>query len=593
MRKQVKIYGYLGLCVASLIFYSFLTLVNPIEISSQKPSINTLIDDGYITGHMWSSDGSKIAYVKCPNRQLWGDELWVAEWNGKEIRNRQLIYTGVEYFGLQDWQGDWILFVLRHEQTPSEYYGTRELWKIRDDGTDLTQITFTNTNGIRTTWANPVYTNMGTVSGGRFIPGTDLVAFSAHNGNGWYRLFVCNADGTDNWYRVSGPYEFSFTWAMSPTGNKLVWGHAGYWNAPTTLYSADIDGSNKVLVKSSSYYRLGPLILADGNTLIFRYVGSGWYPNVPTTLEGNIYAIDLDGTNERTILDDDYLNYHENYNPVDGQALLMRSDRSEDGNMHIYTLNIDGTGIVQLTEGPYNDDSAVYSPNGHYIMYRRLPEDFDKGATTFPYPYDLVITRIDVSNPTSSHPDDQTVAHMEPDVNIVWNLYDDAAPGAFVVLRNGKMVTYPLVWTNDTAITIPVDTSEVGDWNYTIVFTDALGKPGIPDTVWITVLDVTNPWSSHPDDLIVHLVPPGHPVCLIVWHLYDDIAPGTFTVLCNENLVIDQSAWINNTAIVIPVFASELGKLNYKIVFTDAAGNIASDTCIITVQEIFPWPPLP
>ncbi|MFX1538612.1 MAG: TolB family protein, partial [Promethearchaeota archaeon] len=272
---------------------------------------------------------------------------------------------------------------------------TRELWKIRDDGTDLTQVTFTNTNGIRTTWSNLAYKNMGTASNGRFIPGTDLIVFSAHNGNGWYRLFVCNADGTDDWYRVSN--EYSFLWSMSPTVNKLVWGHAGYWNYPTTLYSSDVNGSNKILVKSSNLYRLAPYILADGNTLIFRYsAAADWagYPPVPATLEGNIYAINLDGSNERTILDDDYLNYYENYNPIDEEALLMSSNRSKDGNMHIYTLNVDGTGIVQLTKGPYNDETAIYSPTGQYIMYRRLPEDYVKDRTNLPYPYDLVIVKV-------------------------------------------------------------------------------------------------------------------------------------------------------------------------------------------------------
>ncbi|MFX0208255.1 MAG: hypothetical protein ACFFDT_19880 [Candidatus Hodarchaeota archaeon] len=397
MKKKVKFFVFLTFSIMILI-----SGVIPAAGCGPRRRIYIIKDDPNdgknITEHIWSSDGKKIAYVVCPDdRDLLYSacELWVADWRWGRLRNKQLIYTGIEWFGLEDWKDDWILFMMRHEVTPTAYnstHTTRELWKIRSDGTDLTQVTFTYTNGIRTIFWPGHYDYHGTVSGGRFIPGTDLIAFSAHDGNGWYKLYVCNDDGTDNWYRVSS--EYAFTWAMSPTGNKLVWGHAGYWNAPTTLYSADIDGSNKVLVKSSSYYRLAPLILADGNTLIFRYVGSGWYPDVPTTLEGNIYAIDLDGTNERTILDDDSLNYHESYDPVNEQALLMISNRSEDGNMHIYSVNVDGTGVVQLTRGPYNDETAMYSPNGRYIMYRRLPEDYVKDASDLPYPYDLVIVRV-------------------------------------------------------------------------------------------------------------------------------------------------------------------------------------------------------
>jgi hypothetical protein len=163
-----------------------------------------------------------------------------------------MIYKGCEIRGLEDWKDDWILFLARWEGgTPSVNNGTDELWKIRDDGSDLTQITFTNTNGIRTEWWNHKYDNRGTASWGRFIPGTDLVYFSAHDGNGWYKSFVCNDNGTDNWYHISNPY-MSFRIAISPTGNKLLYGHATYWNNPTTIYSSNVDGSGQTLVKSYS-----------------------------------------------------------------------------------------------------------------------------------------------------------------------------------------------------------------------------------------------------------------------------------------------------------------------------------------------------
>lgn len=357
-----------------LLLSMFFALATDQAAATTTPDIDIIVEEGNVTDHLWSSDGTKIAYIMCPEGQYWGD-LWIAEWNGKEITNKQLIYTEADYIGLEDWQDDWILFRIRRENDlPSYYYGRGELWKIRHDGTDLTQITFTYTNEIRTEWWNHAYDNIGTAGYGKFIPGTNLVYFSAHNGNGWWKPYVCNNDGTDQWYCVSASdHPYSFTIGMSPTGNKLVWGNAWYWNAPTeALMACNPDGSERTMIKSFTK-RTFPLVLADGNTVIYDWN------------DGDIHAIDMDGSNDRMVLDDEYFNRPENYNPVDGQSLLMRSDRA-DGNMHIFKMTVDGTEIVQLTDGSYNDDRASYSPNAHELLYRRTP--LESG------PSQLVIKRI-------------------------------------------------------------------------------------------------------------------------------------------------------------------------------------------------------
>lgn len=332
----------------------------------------TVVATGNITDFIWSSDGTRVAYVECPDGQSWG-ELWVGDWDGRAVKNLQSIYSEIESTALEDWQGDWILFRPRHENgDPTEYYGRGELWKMRDDGTDLTQITFTYTNGIRTEWWNTYYTNRGTAGWGRFVPGSDLVYFSAHDGNGWWQAHTCKADGSDQWKLISVD-TFSFTIGMSPTGNKLVWGTSWYYNEPTTLMASNVDGTGTTTIKELSYTSW-PLVLADGDTVLY---------NSPS---GNISAVQMDGTNDRVVIDDEYANYLVAYDPVDGQSFLMRSNRGADGNAHIFSIDVDGTDIAQITEGAYNDDIAMYSPNGAAILYRRLP--VGAGASS----YELVIT---------------------------------------------------------------------------------------------------------------------------------------------------------------------------------------------------------
>ncbi|MFW9833160.1 MAG: hypothetical protein ACFFEK_04140 [Candidatus Thorarchaeota archaeon] len=370
--------------VAMLIFLSMFFAVATNRVAATTPEIEIIVEEGNITDHLWSSDGSKIAYIVSPEGHFWGD-LWIADWNGIEVTNKHVIYPEADYNGLEDWKGDWILFRIRKEDgTPTVYYGRNELWKIRADGSDLTQITFTYTNGIKV-GENGYYYFRGSAGYGRFIPGTDLVYFSAHDGNGWYRPIVCNDDGTDGWYYVSGSsHTYSFTTGISPTGNKLVWGNAWGWNCPTeALMVCNPDGSGRAQIGSFAY-RTTPLVLADGGTVVYNYIGTCGIGEPP--LAGIIYAMDIDGSNPITVIDDEYYNRWENYDPVDAQALLMTSDRDPDGNIHIFKINLDGTGIEQLTSGPYDDSGASYSVNAHELLYLRTP--IDEG------PRQLVIRRL-------------------------------------------------------------------------------------------------------------------------------------------------------------------------------------------------------
>ncbi|MBN2228376.1 MAG: PD40 domain-containing protein [Candidatus Thorarchaeota archaeon] len=362
--------------IAAAIFVAlFITtsvfLTHPVRAEPSDAS-GGIIATGNISDYIWSSDGTHVAFIKYLTGQSWG-ELWVGDWDGSRVTNLQSIYSEIELGGLEDWQGDWILLRIRHEnELPAEYYGRGELWKIRSDGTNLTQITFTYTDGIRTQWWNTYYNNIGTARWGRFIPGTDLVYFSAHDGNGWWKAYACHANGTDGWQLISGS-TYSFTIGMSPTGNKLLWGTASYYDQPTTLIASNVNGSGVVIVKTFSAVTW-PLVLADGKTVIYSN------PN------GSIGAIQVDGTNDSIVLDDDYTNSWVSCHPVDEQSFLMRSNRSSDGNFHIFSVDTDGSQIIQLTNGSYDDDGAMFSPNGQNLMYRRHQVG-SSGA-----PYELVIT---------------------------------------------------------------------------------------------------------------------------------------------------------------------------------------------------------
>jgi Tol biopolymer transport system component len=482
--------------------------------NSENPNISQgIYTIANVSGHVWSPDGTKVAYVKSPNLEQYNCELWVAEKDptSAELINHQLISSEVEYNGLLDWKGEWILYRIRREQgTPSSYYGRNELWKIRYNGENMTQVTFTETNGIRTTWSNPAYTNRGTAVWGRFIPEAPLVYFHAHNGNGWYRTYVCNDDGTDSWYGISSP---DYTWrpGLSPTGNKLLWGAQIDFGYPTTHKACNVDGSGKSTIKAFSSV-IAMQVLADGNTVV-------WTEN------DNIYAIDMDGTNQRTVLDDEYINRWYNYDPSNVQGLIMGSDRS-DGNMHIYKINVDGTGIEQLTEGPYLDEYPALSPDGEYLSYLRLPFDFDKGSSTLPYPYELVIKGVihdlsvslevpNIAKIDNSYLINVTVINIgtSDENNVELSLYlDDIVVDSIIIpnLPAGMNETINYIWTP----------TEYKTYNFTAYTTPVAGEIDIGNNIAINLITVY--W------WINYLMVPGAPYTWI------DASGGTELVLSDD-----------------------------------------------------------
>ena len=379
------------------------TNYNPnIPISNDPANIYTI--EGNITNHIWSPDGTKLAYVKSPLGQLWNLELWVAEKDpySANLSNHQLISSELDSWGgLCDWKDDWILYRIRREEgTPATYYGRNELWKIRYDGTGQTQVTFTQSNGI-----GPQGGTSGNTGGysGYFIPGTNLIYFHANTGGGWPQTYVCNDDGTDGWYSISNP-DNTWRFRVSPTGDRLFWGRATYFRNPTTFKSCNVDGSDRFTIKAFTA-DINPTILADGKTAV-------WVQN------DILYAIETNGTNERTILDDGNTNKVYGYDPSDAQGILLGSNRS-DGNMHLFRIQEDGTVIEQLSEGPYMDEVPRLSPDGNYLSYMRLPEDFDKETATTPYPYELVVKKASPSFAVNSPTPNQLCGIKAPNFSLI------------------------------------------------------------------------------------------------------------------------------------------------------------------------------
>ena len=58
----------------------------------------------------------------------------------------------------------------------------------------------------------------------------------------------------------------------------------------------------------------------------------------------------------------------------DGQQVLFCFKPHNEKSFHLYEINVDGTGLVQLTDGPFDDLDPIYLPDGaHRLLHHARP----------------------------------------------------------------------------------------------------------------------------------------------------------------------------------------------------------------------------
>src|SRR5438093_272252 len=82
--------------------------------------------------------------------------------------------------------------------------------------------------------------------------------------------------------------------------------------------------------------------------------------------EGDVYAVDADGTGLTRLTTDPADDFDPTWSP-DGRQIAFRTTR--DGNDEIYVMDADGSHQRNLTNDPADDWSPAWSPDGTRIAY--------------------------------------------------------------------------------------------------------------------------------------------------------------------------------------------------------------------------------
>jgi len=219
---------------------------------------------------------------------------------------------------------------------------SRDIFVIKPDGSE--PVNLTKKLGVQTN-QYPVWS-----------PDGSKIAFTSDESSDYDQIYVMNADGSAKINVTNRPDYYHHDPYWSPDSTRLAF---------TSGHKDDIDQIFVVNVDGSEMHQL-----TQGN----QSVGvSGWSPDgtriILTTGQG-IMVMNSDGSNVRQLTDN-----HRDTWPVwspDGTKIgFTRTLKDSEGSwaQHIFVINPDGSGLVQLTQGPYYRSKPRWSPDGSKIAF--------------------------------------------------------------------------------------------------------------------------------------------------------------------------------------------------------------------------------
>ncbi len=148
----------------------------------------------------------------------------------------------------------------------------------------------------------------------------------------------------------------------SPDGKSILYQRDYNGSA---IYIVDADGRNERRLSPTPGFDVTPSWSPDGTKIIYARVLGFIVPNqIPKT---EIRVMNTDGTGDHVILPPSDFSVEPRWS-VNNQIVFMSHINDLYGPLHIFTMNIDGTNIQQLTQDG-NAGDPVWSPDGTQISF--------------------------------------------------------------------------------------------------------------------------------------------------------------------------------------------------------------------------------
>lgn len=223
--------------------------------------------------------------------------------------------------------------------------GNEEIFSTKADGSELIQLTDDSRPDFSPDWS----------------PDKNYIVYTKSHDSENSEIYRMNADGTNPVNLTNHPWQ-DFQPVWSPDGSKIAF--TSYRNGAYDIYVMNADGSNPINLTNSSTLDQDPDWSPDGTKIIF--------------IRGNcdIYIMDADGSNQIEFLATPGIFYGgPKWSPDGTKIAYYARDAGELYTENIFTINIDGTNITQLTTFAPSS-SPTWSPDGTQIAFM---SDRDEG----------------------------------------------------------------------------------------------------------------------------------------------------------------------------------------------------------------------
>jgi Tol biopolymer transport system component len=193
-------------------------------------------------------------------------------------------------------------------------------------------------------------------------PATNRMAFVSRQNsvNHIYLMEVDAAGAGGNPIRLTGDEEAENYPSWAPDGKRLV--YARDFNG-SAIYAINSDGSGGQRLSPTPGFDATPSWSPDGTRIVYVRLRQAPQPNIPPMTD--IRIMNADGTGDHVILANTIFSVEPRWS-INDQIVFMSLMRGSE--LEIFTMNIDGSDLRQLTAAATNGD-PVWSPDGSRITF--------------------------------------------------------------------------------------------------------------------------------------------------------------------------------------------------------------------------------
>ncbi len=193
-----------------------------------------------------------------------------------------------------------------------------------------------------------------------------------------YDIFVADLAGKQLKQLTYAPgYDAEAT--VSPQGDKIVF--TSTRNGDLDLFTMDINGKNVKQITNELGYDGGAFFSPDGKKIVFRasrftteearkeyidYLKQGLV--APTAME--IFTCNVDGSDLRQLTQLGKANWAPFYHPSGNKIIFSSNHKGKRGfEFNLFMINTDGSGLEQISYDKVFDSFPMFSPDGKKIIF--------------------------------------------------------------------------------------------------------------------------------------------------------------------------------------------------------------------------------